>query len=42
LGINPGDHPCGCKYGFRPERFRLVSEVGHPPISIQQPQPCTS
>lgn len=28
----------GEEIGWRADRFRLVSEVGHPPIAVEQPQ----
>lgn len=39
-GVEKGWHRSyGIPWGWDVARFRLVSEVGHPPIAIEQPQP---
>ncbi len=41
IGIQVSGKPAilfGTDTGWHPRRFRLVSEVGHPPIEVEQPQ----
>ncbi len=37
VGIFGKTSPHGREYGFKPERFRPLSEAGHPPVALAQP-----